>query len=241
MTTTWETPSAVETTNALLDALDALLPEVAERAIEAERLRTMPRGLVARVEAAGLFRMLRVRAIGGLEVDPPTVVDVVERLAYADASAAWTVLIGATANAFFGWLDPDMAREMLNACPNASSTCVLAPGGAAVPDGSDGFTVSGRWGFNSGIAHSAWRQVGVIVHDADGPRTDESGAPDMRIVFVPAAEGEVRDTWEVMGLRGTGSHDLVLEGVSVPAERMITIASDNRHDGAYARLPLFSL
>ncbi|HEX2298703.1 MAG TPA: acyl-CoA dehydrogenase family protein, partial [Pseudonocardiaceae bacterium] len=143
------------------------MPQVAERAAEGERLRTMPPELVARVEAAGLFRMLRVRALGGLELDPPTVVDVVERLAHADASAAWTVLIGATANAFFGWLDPGTARTMLEGCGNASSTCVFAPGGAALPDGADGFTVSGRWGFNSGIAHSAWRQVGVVVHDAD--------------------------------------------------------------------------
>lgn len=229
-----------DSTEALLAAVDALLPEVSERAAEGERCRTMPPELVSRMEAAGIFRAQRVRALGGLEVDPPVLVDVIERLAHADGSAAWTALIGMSSAAFFGWLDPEVAGPMLAGVRDAAATCVIAPSGTAIPDGTGCFTVSGRWAFNSGIAHAAWRQVAVVVSDVDGPRTTPAGTPDMRIAFVPAADGEIVDTWDSMGLRGTGSHDLVLEGVTVPAERMFTLDGANRHQGDYARLPLFS-
>lgn len=149
----------METTDAVLDALDALLPEIAERATEAERLRTMPLGLVARAEAAGLFRMQRVRALGGLEVDPPTLVDVVERLAHADASAAWTVLIGATSNALFGWLAPAVARGMLDGTETPRPRAYLRP--AAQP-------------YQTGMASSPCADGGGSTAGSSIPRGDRS-------------------------------------------------------------------
>lgn len=134
----------------VVHAVDALLPRISERAPEAEQARTLPADLVAQLEAAGVFRMLRVRGLGGLEVAPPAVVDLTERLAHADASTAWAVLIGETASAFFGWLEPDVAAAMLADRPASAASCVFAPSGTARRDG-DGFRVSGHWGWNSGI------------------------------------------------------------------------------------------
>lgn len=233
--------ATVTSTDDLLRALDGLLPELRDRAAEGERERTMSADLVAQVEATGLFRMQRVRGLGGLEVDPVTCVDVVERLAHADASAAWSILIGATANAFFGWLDPTEARTMLDGCADAASSCVFAPGGQAVDDGAGGFTVRGRWAWNSGVGHAAWHQLAVVVSDADGPVITPAGVPDVRVAFVPAGDARVVDTWQTMGLRGTGSNDVVLNGVTVPAARMFAFGAPNRHDGDYARLSVFSL
>jgi indole-3-acetate monooxygenase len=230
------TPDLLHTTGGepatILAALDALLPEVADRAGDGERLRTLPPEGVARLESAGLFRMQRVAALGGLELDPVTCVEVIERLAHADASTAWTVLIGSTANAVLGWLEPTTARAMIEQNPDAASSCVLAPGGRAQPDAVSGYRVTGSWGFNSGILHAAWRQVGVIAQAGT--------APEMRIAIVPAAEGTVHDTWESMGLRGSGSHQLSLDDVPVPVERTVGLGDPPRHAGPYARIPLFS-
>ena len=219
---------------ALSDALDTLLPDLAEWARDGEELRTLPPDLVARLEAAGVFRMQRVAALGGLEVDPVSCVDVIERVAHADASAAWTVFIGSTASAVLAWLEPPVARAMVDQHPDAASSCVLAPGGRAVSDAAGGFRISGSWGFNSGILHAAWRQVGVLIE------AEQGAAPQMRIAIVPASQGTVHHTWEAMGLCGSGSDQLTLSDVWVPAERMVAFGGPARHQGAYTRIPLFS-
>jgi indole-3-acetate monooxygenase len=238
------TATEATTSETLYAALPALLEEIAARATDGERERTMPAGLVAPVEAAGLFRILRTRDLGGLELDPVEVVDVIERLAHADGSAAWTILIGATASAFFGWLAPEAATALLGSAPDAAASCMFAPSGIAVPDG-EGYRVSGHWQWNSGIAHAPWRQVGVLVGGPDGrPAPGPDGAPQVRIAIVPATDGVVVDHWDTMGLRGTGSHDLVLDGVSVPSEHTFGFVGTSHHARAtvpYARFGLLDL
>ena len=87
-------------------------------------MRTMPPDLAARVEEAGLFALWLPRGLGGLELDPLTIVDVIEELSRADGSAGWTTLIG-NSSAFLAWLDPDVARELIGGRPYGASTCVV--------------------------------------------------------------------------------------------------------------------
>ncbi len=101
--------------------------------------------------------------------------EIFEEISQADGSAGWTIVIG-NSTAFFAWLDPDVARELIGGDPDFVSTSMWAPLGHAAPDGSGRFAVSRRWPFNSGCPHAAWLQVGVMVTGADSPRPD--GAPD---------------------------------------------------------------
>jgi alkylation response protein AidB-like acyl-CoA dehydrogenase len=102
--------------------------------------------------------------------------------------------------------------------------------------------VSGRWPFNSGCPHADWLQVGVFVTDSGMPRTLASGAPDWRFAFVPARSAVIEDTWDAMGLRGTGSHHLTLSGAAVPAEHLAApFFEPARHDGPLWRIPLVTL
>lgn len=107
---------------------DLLAQEFADRAAEGERLRTMPMDLVAKVQAAGLFAMNRPRTIGGLELDLPSQLRVLEDLAYGDGSAGWSVMTGAS-GLTFAWLDPDVARAMLADDRSLPVAQVLAPSG----------------------------------------------------------------------------------------------------------------
>lgn len=199
----------------------------------------MPPDLVAKVEAAGLFAMWLPRSLGGIEVDPPTIVRVVEELSYADGSAGWTVLIG-TATGFFAWLEPDVARDLLGGTSFGASTCVVAPNGTAAPHGS-GFTVSGRWPFNSGIRHARFSQVAAVVMANGAPRLLPDGTPEWRFAFVRTAAGRVIDTWDTAGMRGTGSDDFALDAALVPDELFVnTITTVSRHDGPTSRIPLFA-
>ena len=222
-------------------ALD-LAPDLSARAAEAEVIRTMPDDLVARVRAAGLFRMALPASLGGLELDPVTLIDVVETLSEADGSAGWTVLIG-NSTAFFAWLDPSVAKEMIGDDLGFCSTSMFGPMGRAHGSGDDVFSVSGRWPFNSGCPHAEWLQVGVFVMGEEGPRLREGGTdPDWRFAFVRRESALIEDTWDALGLRGTGSHHLTLDQVRVPTEHFASpVYEPARGDGPLSFLGLFDL
>lgn len=218
-----------------------LVPEFRARAGEGERLRTMPADLVGRAKAAGLFRLSLPRSLGGFELDPATTVEIFEEISRADGSAGWTIVIG-NSTAFFAWLDPAVAKELIGDQPDFVSTSMWAPLGQATPGPPGSFNVSGRWPFNSGCPHADWLQVGVMVTDSGAPRTLACGAPDWRFAFIPARSAVIEDTWDAMGLRGTGSHHLALSAVRVPAEQLAApFFQPARHDGPLWKIPLFTL
>ena len=181
-----------ETSSVIRDAL-ALAPLLRENAMRAEELRTMPRQVVEACAAAGLFKLALPKSLGGLECDPLTIIRVIEELSRADGSGGWTVMIGNT-SAFTAWLEPEVAREIVSANPDAAMAGLLMPAGAAVPDDNGGFIVSGRWPFNSGAPHAAWFCCGVMVMDGDKPRWVSPGRADWRFAFFPASEATIIDT-----------------------------------------------
>jgi len=207
---------------------------------EAERLRTMPSDLVDQVRAEGLFRMAMPASLGGLEVDPITFVTAIETVAQADGSAGWTVLIG-NSTAFFAWLDPHAAKDMLGESTDVASTSMFAPLGRARLDG-DHLVIDGRWPFNSGCVHADWYQAGVVVMDGDHPAARPDGTLDARFAYFPAGAAQIHDTWHSTGLRGTGSHDIEVCQLRIPAERSAAPMLDPaRQDGPLWQLGFFPL
>lgn len=207
---------------------------------EAEQLRTMPPDLVDLVRATGLFRMAMPAALGGLEVDPLTIVAAVEAVAEADGSAGWTVLIG-NSTAFFAWLEPLAAKAMLGESTDVASTSMFAPLGRARRDG-DHLVIDGRWPFNSGCVHADWYQTGVVVMDGDRPAARPDGTPDLRFAYFPAGAAEIHDTWRSTGLRGTGSHDVEVRQLRIPIEQSAAPMIDPpQQDGPLWRFGFFPL
>jgi alkylation response protein AidB-like acyl-CoA dehydrogenase len=103
-----------------------------------------------------------------------------------------------------------------------------------------GYRVTGRWAYGSGINHSEWILGGCVVHDADRPRLRPDGTRETTIVFFPSQEVEVIDTWNVGGLRGTGSHDYQVASLFVPETHAITGLTPSRLGTLYA-LPLYTV
>jgi alkylation response protein AidB-like acyl-CoA dehydrogenase len=226
----------------VLDAARALGGDLSARADEGEAAGTLPVDLVARARAAGLFRTVQPRALGGLELEPATIVQVVEELSRADGSAGWTLMIGSGAAGFAAWLDPDVAVELFGTQADFTSACVFAPTGRAVPDGAGRFTIEGRWPFASGCRHAEWFLNGVFVFDGDAPRMLPDRGPDWRLAYFPREQAEIIDNWDVLGLRGTGSNDIAASGLSVPEEHTISpFHEPARQPGALWRLPFFTL
>jgi alkylation response protein AidB-like acyl-CoA dehydrogenase len=219
----------------------ALAPLLSEHATHAEQLRTMPRHVAEACAGAGLFKLALPKSLGGLECDPLTIIRVIEELSRADGSAGWTVMIGNT-TAFTAWLEPEVAREIVSTTPDAAMAGLLMPNGAAVSDGKGGFIVSGRWPFNSGAPHAAWFCSGIMVMDGDQPRMVAPGRADWRVAFFPASEATIIDTWHAAGLKGTGSHDIAVNGIRVPEERTAApFFEPARHEGPLYRMTLWSL
>jgi alkylation response protein AidB-like acyl-CoA dehydrogenase len=167
-------------------------------------------------------------AAGGLEAHPGTLVAAVRALAAGDAAAGWCVAIAATSGLVAGYLPEAAAREIY-AEPTTVVAGVFAPKGRATPE-PGGFRVSGRWPFASGCRHADWLMGGCVV---DG---------GMRLMLAPAEAFTIHDTWHVMGLRGTGSHDIELDGVYIPAERTASVLGDPPlQPGPLYAFPLFGL
>ena len=199
----------------LLNTVRTLEPLIRKHADEAERNRRLSQPVVAALAEAGLFRLYTPRTFGGLEVDPLTFYRVLEAIARIDGSTAWCVWIGGGTPSVAGNLADQAAEEIFGRDPCVVTASVFFPyGKAVVRDG--GYVVSGRWPYASGCQHCAWIFTLCNVFEGDQMRMTESGQPEVRAVFVPTKQVTILDTWEVSGLAGTGSHDIVMEQVFVP-------------------------
>ena len=187
-----------------------LAPTIAARAAEIETARRLPRDLLDDLLRVGCFRVLRPRTHGGLGADLPEAMRIIESLARADASVAWTVMIGAAT-----WIDlaglPRATFDALFATPDVITAGVFNPTGSiAVAPG--GYQVTGRWSFASGCEHADWLFGNCIEGVVDG-------VPQMRMAVLAPEQVVIEDTWTVSGLCGTGSHHFRADGILVPPER----------------------
>ena len=179
-------------------------------------------------------------SLGGGEAPPRELLGAIEALATGDGAAGWCVAVCATAGMLAAYLEPERAAEVYGN-PDAVAGGVFAPSGRASADG-DKLTVSGRWRFASNVANCDWLMGGCVVHDGERPRSLESGRPDVRLVLMPAAAVEVIDTWSVSGLRATGSHDIAVDGLELPAARSASLITDSpREPGPLYAFPPFGL
>jgi alkylation response protein AidB-like acyl-CoA dehydrogenase len=225
---------------AALAAARALAPRLRAAADDAERDRRLPPALVRDLVAAGLFQLCVPRALGGAEAEPSVLLGALEALAEADGAAGWCAMIGATTGLVAGWLPEAAAREIYGRGPVVTGG-VFAPQGRALVAGG-GYRVSGRWAFASGCEHCDWLMGGCVVVEGGAPRRLADGGPETRLVMFPAGAARVLDTWTVSGLRGTGSHDIAVDDLEVPAERSCSLVTGApRERGPLYAFPPFGL
>ncbi len=199
------------TVDTVLPAVRQMAPSIFDRAGEIEAGRRVPVDLLDRLRAAGCFRLVRPASHGGLEATIPDAMRALESLARADASVAWTVMIGAGSWIDLAHLPRDTFDALYATNPDAITAGVFNPTGSIAPvDG--GYQMTGRWSFASGCEHAD-------VLFANGIEGIVDGVPQIRgAVFAPA-DVAIEDTWSVSGLCGTGSHHFHVADIVVPAER----------------------
>lgn len=211
-----------------------VIAPLAER-IEAER--RLPPEAVSALASAGVFKLGVSRELGGRDASAATFLGAIEEIARADGSAGWATMIGATSSLMSAFLDEAVAREVYGPA-DAISCGVFAPTGTSTREGVH-LRVRGRWSFASGCEHSPWRMVGTVL---EGQAPLPSGAPNVTSVLLRAEDTRIVDTWSVSGLRGTGSHDLVVDGALAPLDRTFSLFStEPRRTAEVHWLPFFGL
>ncbi|MBP6052128.1 MAG: flavin-dependent monooxygenase [Pseudomonadales bacterium] len=187
-------------------AIDAIVPRLEERAALTCSERRVPDETIAELRAAGFLRLLQPLRHGGLEADPREFFRAQARLAEGCMSSAWVGGIIAV-HAFQLALFDERAQQEVWSSDDGLISSSYAPLGKVTPvDG--GFRLAGRWGWSSGSGHCAWVFLGAIVPD-DGYRT----------FLLPISDYRIEDTWQAMGLQGTGSNDIVVQDAFVPEYR----------------------
>jgi alkylation response protein AidB-like acyl-CoA dehydrogenase len=186
----------------------------------------LPDPVVERLRATGVFRMALPADLGGLEADPLVQLRAVERLAEVDASLGWYASIGSDGGYYASFLDPDAAAGLFAADPDAITAGFVEPAGTAVPV-RGGYTVCGRWPFGSASKHARWLASGCRVRSGD-----EDGR--WIVALLPHAACAVEeDSWQALGLEGSGSFRYRAQDVHVPREHTFAFDSPRRTTPLY--------
>lgn len=151
----------------------------------------------------------------------------------ADTSSAWVLSFFALHSWLAGLLPPEARNDLFATGPAVFAPATFSPTGNALrSDGADSYTVSGRWQWATGVCHSSWAMVTALVHDVDG-----GPVTDVRLFVVPMSDVTLHDTWTASGMRATGSHDISVEDLKVPATHSISFAA--LLDGSAAEVSAF--
>ncbi len=213
---TTDTVSAASTP---LEVARALAPRIRHSAAAIEAARELPADLVMELANARLFKVAVSEEEGGLGADILTTLRVIEEVARADGSTGWCLAMGINTLRQSAQFAPDVRRQIFFSDPVGISAGSANPRGRAVAV-PGGYRVTGHWFFASGCMHSSALHGACKVFDGDAPRLRPNGDHEVRIAyFYPKSSARIIDTWDVSGLRGTGSHDIEVADLFVPEER----------------------
>jgi indole-3-acetate monooxygenase len=223
----------------ILKAIDQMQPSIDAASQWMDHNRQLPASVVGAMHDAKLFSLWLPTEFDGPELNLADTTRVIEAAAQADGAVGWCAGIGTSYSRFAAFLPSSTARQLYIQERAVIAGTLPAMGKAVVVRG--GYLVGGRWTFASGIQHAQWCVGGCMVISDGSPRLDASGVPETRTAFFPVSSVEVVDTWDVGGLRGTGSHDFTATDLFVPEEYTVQgLGVVPTCGGALYRIPPFT-
>ncbi|MBO0685789.1 MAG: acyl-CoA dehydrogenase family protein [Candidatus Dormibacteraeota bacterium] len=231
--------SAGVTREELLQRASELVPVLAGRALETEKLRRIPEETVADLKRLGLLRIGNPGRYGGYGLDYDVVLEVGAELGRGDGSAAWCYTVWSSHQWLLGLYPERAQEEYFGSSPDVLASSAFNPARGRVEKADAGWKLSGRWDFSSGSESAQWAVLAGF--------TEEQGPG---LFLVPRSDYRIEDTWFVSGLCGTGSNDIVIEEpILVPEHRFLSYMAmgatqtpgKDLHDRATYRVPTFSV
>lgn len=226
----------------VIEAVQELLPALRERAQDAEDARRISDESIKGLQEAGVFRLLQPARFGGYEADPISFYAAVRLIAGACGSTGWVSSVLGVHPWQLSLFPAQAQDDVWGDDPHTRMSSSYAPTGkATLVDG--GYRLTGRWSFSSGCDHASWVLLGGIVTDEKGNRVD------FKTFLLPLGDYAITDVWHTVGLRGTGSNDIVVNDVFVPAHRTLSFSDTTRcvcpgqevNPGPLYRLPFGSV
>jgi len=194
----------------ILSRARKLAPVLRERAARGETLRRAPDETIADLIDSRLLRICQPTRFGGGELGWDTLCECSIELAKGDGSQAWVANIYAEHPYIVALFADEAQHEIWDGNPDALICASLIPQGNSAEAVPGGYRLSGRWSFASGVHHAQWIILGEI-----------SGGEQM-LFLAPAASYRVEDDWHTVGMAGTGSNSISLDGIFVPAHRAVS-------------------
>lgn len=230
----------------IVDRVEAMASEFRAQAETNEQLGMLSEESVALLRKTGLMRHLQPREFGGDEGDPAEFAEAVIAVARRDPAAGWVAGVVGVHPWEIGLMDPDLGKEIWGADVDTWVSSPYTPTGIAEPV-EGGYRVHGRWQFSSGSHHADWTFLGCLK--GDGQRKPSMPPTPIHVVLPREDCAIVPDSWDVLGLRGTGSNDVVVDGAFVPAHRAIEFervtsgqaAAECGRDNTNYRLPFSAI
>jgi 3-hydroxy-9,10-secoandrosta-1,3,5(10)-triene-9,17-dione monooxygenase len=229
---------------AMMTRAKALIPQLRDRAARTEELRRLPAETERDLHDAGLFRIVQPKRVGGSEFDYVALIDCAELLGKGDASVAWNFANLASHHWMLGMFDKRAQDIVWEKDPNVliASSFIFPAGRARRAAG--GYRLSGSWPFSSGVASCEWNMLASVVSPED-----EADGIEYRIFLVHRKDYEIRDTWNAVGLTGTGSNDVEVNDAFVSAPMTVGVhdlaggptPGSAVNPNALYELPVFSL
>jgi 3-hydroxy-9,10-secoandrosta-1,3,5(10)-triene-9,17-dione monooxygenase len=227
----------------LWGAAEALLPTLKERAARAEELRRMPDETLRDFHDAQLFRMQQPRRVGGAELEFAAIVTFGALLARACASSSWNFINFVSHHLMLGMFAPQAQDEIWGKSPDALIASSFVFPAAKARKVKDGYVISGRWPFSSGVDPSDWNMLAGLAF------LDDNVPPEQRVFLLHRSQYRVIDTWFAGGLRGTGSKDVEASEQFVPEHLTLAVADTKGgptpgsavNPGPLFQLPVFAL
>lgn len=224
----------------ILDDVDDLADTVRSHADESEAQRQLAAPVVEGVRAAGLFRGLAPRELGGREADPLIWYRTVEAAARIDGSFGWCVMINGATGLMGRTMTPDLAELLIGDPDFIVAGSAFPFGNARATD--NGYTVNGHWTYASGIGHATHVFGFAVIHDGEAPRMLMPGVPALALMLTPVRNVDVLQTWDVSGLCGTGSNDFIMDNVFVEEACAISLTGPGNqyYSGPLYRVPFLT-
>jgi alkylation response protein AidB-like acyl-CoA dehydrogenase len=213
-------------------ALETLLREVRERHGEFAARQAVSSDVIELMKTAGVYRALVARRFGGEEKSPAEFLRLIELISIADGSSGWVASFGFSA-VYLSALPVETLAQIYARTPDVVFAGGIYPPQHA-PSVAGGMRVSGRWPWGSGCTGAEIIGVGIKTDAASG-----GGLP--RIAVMPREQVRIEANWDVNGLKGTGSHDIVVEDVVVPLEWTFVRGGGSSLDTPLFRYPTMAL
>lgn len=198
----------------LIESARKMIPALRARSAQAERDMKIPDETIAEMQAAGLFKAMQPKRHGGFEVDPRTFFEIQRALAEGCMSTAWIYGVMGVHPWQLARYPAAAQQDVWGENQDTLVGSTYMPVAKVTPV-EGGYRISGRWGFSSGCEHCQWTLLGGIL-----PADENGEGMEHGTFLVPLSDYRIERNWDVLGLRGTGSHDIVVEDAFVPAHRV---------------------